>query len=97
MNRCWIRTVLMVVAFVIGALGTSMAMAFHSDECSGLTRSLTIFPPGLRCSGPKDDWQVPWGTEGPGALPLVLIGGLIAMIIAWLVLRSADRRTLTPT
>jgi hypothetical protein len=87
----------MLVAFVLGASGMSVATAFHSEECSDLARSLTIIPPGLRCSGPKDDWQVPWGTEGPGALPLVLVGGLVAMTLAWLLLRAASRRQPTPT
>jgi hypothetical protein len=97
LNRRGVRTLVMVVAFVLGASGMSVGIAFNSEECSDLARSLTIIPPGLRCSGPKDDWHVPWGTEGPGALPLVLVGGLAGMTLAWLLLRAASRQPPTPT
>jgi hypothetical protein len=81
------RRLAMLVGFFLGASAAAIAMALVSDECAGMRRSLTLFPPGLRCIGPKDDARVPWGTEGPAAVPLVLAGGLVGVLLVVLVLR----------
>lgn len=72
-----IRRVAAVVGFVLGAPCAALMMAVNSDDCAHMSRSLTVFPPGLQCFGPKDDPQVPWGSQGPGAVQLVVLGGLL--------------------
>ena len=87
------RRLVMLAGFVLGAQCAAMAMAMNSEECRLLHRSVTFMPPGIRCSGPKDDWLVPWDTTGPfGTLPLVVAGGVVGAFVAWALVEALRRK-----
>lgn len=69
-----------VLLFMVGFAGTAIVMASLSDECSAQwgtqSRVITLFPPGLRCTGPRDEWSMPWQADGSSALYLGVVCGL---------------------
>lgn len=88
-----LRRLVTAAGFVLGAQVAAVTMAMNSEECRLLHRSVTFMPPGMQCSGPKDDWLVPWDTTGPfGTLPLVLAGGLVGAFVAWALVEALRRK-----
>ena len=85
-----------VVGFLIGVWVASILFAANSAQCEHMDRSLTLFPPGLRCFGVKDGVRhIPWSSADSNPInlvPIVVLGGGIGALVLGLILTGVRQR-----
>lgn len=91
-----LKAVVTLAGFVVGVAVASVFAALLSSQCAGMSRSLTVLPPGLRCFGPKDGVRyIPWSPSDSsplGLLPVVVLGGGFGALFFGLTFHLLSRR-----
>lgn len=78
-----LRVIAMLAGAYICVLGVSVAWAKIGTDCRGLQQAVSLNPPGLHCTGPKDDYVIPWDTKGPAVLPSWLVAAVVGAMVTF--------------
>lgn len=84
--RKWLTVAVASLGFPLGVAVASIVVATQSRDCAYMMdRTITLWPPGMRCYGPKDGvLRFPWGTGASHSelISIFVIGGGLGALLA---------------